>query len=83
MTPLQTTIGWVGCVLFFWACWLMGGNKMANRRDGIFWFVCVNVCFGVQAYTLENWSLVVMSVGGAVLQLRAWARWEYHDDGLS
>lgn len=79
MTIFQIIVGWIGALLFFGACWLMGSKSQSDRKDGTLGFVCVNLCFGIQAMGTGNWSLLVMSAGGAALQLRVWMNWDRYD----
>ncbi len=80
MTPVEITVGWVGCFLFIWSGWLLGSKGQADRRDGIFGFIIVNMCFAVQAGSMGNWSLFTLSVIGMLLQLRAWTNWKIYDE---
>lgn len=72
-------LGWVGVFLFFAGAWLLGNRCHDARRRGIFLMAGCNALFSIQAAATANWSLLALSVGAFILQMRAWGNWRKYD----
>jgi hypothetical protein len=62
---------------------MLGERSSVIRRNGIFLMATCNALFSVQAVMTDNWSLLALSIGAFVLQIRAWDNWRKYDVGNS
>ena len=72
-------LGWTGVVLFFVGAWIMGSRDSKTRRLGILLMSGTNALFAAQATLTDNWSLLALSVGPSLLQMRVWIKWRMYD----
>jgi len=68
---INQLLGWIGTLLFFYGVYALA----IKRSHGFLINILANIAYGIQAILMNNWALLVCSIGLAFVNLYGIYNW--------